>query len=89
MFRDKQETPSLKSEDRAEEPKTCVLSSSQQGATPPAAERKCFSFPADLFPPQLIYSLSKHFPDEFMVSVASFKSSSTQHDVHLVNYGPI
>ncbi len=24
-----------------------------------------------------------------MVSVASFKSSSTQHDVHLVNYGPV
>ena len=24
-----------------------------------------------------------------MVSVSSFKSSSTQHDVHFVNYGPI
>ena len=24
-----------------------------------------------------------------MVSITSFKSSSIQHDVHLVNYGPI
>ena len=24
-----------------------------------------------------------------MVSISIFKSSSTQHDVHLVNYGPI
>ena len=37
----------------------------------------------------LIYYLSKHCKHEFMVSVASFKSSSIQHDVHLVNYGPI
>ena len=37
----------------------------------------------------LIYSLSKLVPKYFMVSVSSFKSSSIQHDVHLVNYGPI
>lgn len=37
----------------------------------------------------LINYLSKPFPNEFMVLIASFKSSSTQRDVHLVNYGPI
>ncbi len=36
----------------------------------------------------LIYYLSKPFPDEFVVSVAGFKSSLIQLDVHLVN-GPI
>ena len=36
-----------------------------------------------------IYYLSKHCKLEFMVSIASFKSSSIQHDVHLVNYCPI
>lgn len=34
-------------------------------------------------------SLSKQFPNEFMVSTTSFKSSSIQHDVHCVNYSPI
>lgn len=33
-------------------------------------------------------SLCNSFSSEFMVSVSSFKSSSMQHDVHLVNYGP-
>ena len=37
----------------------------------------------------MIYSLSKQFPNDFMVSVTSFKSSSTQHDVHFVSYRPI
>ena len=37
----------------------------------------------------LIYSLSKLVPNDFMVLISSFKSSSTHHDVHLVNYGPI
>ena len=37
----------------------------------------------------LIYDLSNQFPGEFMVSVASFKSSSIQNDVHPVNYGAI
>ena len=37
----------------------------------------------------LIYYLIKHFPNEFMVSLSSFKSSSIQHDVHFVNDGPI
>ena len=35
-----------------------------------------------------MYSLSKLVPNDFMVLISSFKSSSTQHDVHLVNYGP-
>ena len=33
--------------------------------------------------------LSNQFPNEFMVSATSFKSSSIQHDVHCVNYSPI
>ena len=37
----------------------------------------------------LIYYLSKLFPNEFMVSITSFMSSSIQPDVHFVNYGPI
>ena len=37
----------------------------------------------------MIYELSSLVPKTFMVSIASFKSSSTQHDVHFVNYGPI
>lgn len=31
----------------------------------------------------------RQFPREFMISVASFKSSPTQHDVYFVNYGHI
>ena len=37
----------------------------------------------------LSYYLSKLVSHEFMVSVSRFKSSSIQHDVHFVNYGPI
>ena len=37
----------------------------------------------------LIYELSKLVPKSFMVSNSGFRSSSTQHDVHLVNYRPI
>ena len=37
----------------------------------------------------LIYELSELVPKTFMVSVTSFKSSSIQHDVDFVNYGPI
>ena len=37
----------------------------------------------------LIYELSKLIPNDFMVLVASFKSSSIQNDVHFINYGPI
>ena len=35
------------------------------------------------------FSLFKLVTHDVMVSVSSFKSSSIQHDVHLVNYGPI
>lgn len=34
-----------------------------------------------------IYSLSKQFPHEFMVSVTSFIPSTVHHDVQFVNYG--
>lgn len=34
---------------------------------------------------QLLYSLRKHFPHDFTVSICSFKSSSIQHDVQEVN----
>ena len=37
----------------------------------------------------LLTSFSKVVPNDFMVLISCFKSSSTQHDVHLVNYGPI
>ena len=37
----------------------------------------------------LIYCLSKLVPNDLMVFISSFKSSSVQHDVHFVNYGPI
>ena len=37
----------------------------------------------------LIYYISKLVSNCFMVSIFSFKSSSIQHDGHLVNYGPI
>lgn len=35
------------------------------------------------------YYFSKHFPNEFIVSITNFKSSSIQTDAHFVNYGPI
>lgn len=34
-------------------------------------------------PSRLIYYLSKQFPNEFMVSLTSFKSSSIQHEIIL------
>lgn len=37
----------------------------------------------------LIYYLSEQFPDAFMVTIVSLKSFSTQHDVHLMNDGPV
>ena len=37
----------------------------------------------------MIYELSELIPNDLMVSVSSFKSSSIQHDVHFLNYGPI
>lgn len=39
-------------------------------------------------PTLLIYYVCKRFPNEFMVSVTSFKTSSPKHDVHYVNNGP-
>ena len=33
----------------------------------------------------MIYDISEKFPDELMNSNFSFKSSSTQHDVHVVH----
>lgn len=35
----------------------------------------------------LIYDVNNHFPDEFMSSVAGFKSYRKQHDAYCVNYG--
>lgn len=37
----------------------------------------------------MTYYLGKHFPNEFIVSITNFRSSSIQTDVHFVNYGPI
>ena len=37
----------------------------------------------------LICYLSEQFPAEFMVSIFSFKSSSTQYDAHFVAHGHI
>ena len=36
-----------------------------------------------------MYSLSKLVANDFMVLISSLKSSSTQHDAHFVNYGPV
>lgn len=33
--------------------------------------------------------VSEQFPNEFVVSIASFKSSLIQYDVHFVNYSHI
>lgn len=38
---------------------------------------------------QLIHRLSKRFPEEFVISVCMIKSSSVEHDLYLVNYGPV
>ena len=82
--------PGLKSEANAEVPGICILSNGQQGVTPLAPKRVCLykclweNDPTS----HLIYYLSKHFPNEFMVSTASFKSSM-HHDVHFGNYGPV
>ena len=67
-------------------PQSCIVSNGQQGETPPVAERSQIIC---VLMRKLINDHSKQFPDEFMVSISSFKSSSTQLDVHLVNYGPI
>lgn len=37
----------------------------------------------------LIYYLSEQFPYKFMISIACFKASSIQHDVHFLIYGSI
>lgn len=37
----------------------------------------------------LIFHLREQFPNEWTVSIVSLRSSSTQRDVHLVNYGPV
>ena len=37
----------------------------------------------------LIYELSELVPKDFMDSISSFKSSSTQHDDNFVNYRPV
>lgn len=67
----------------------CFLSAGQQGATPLVAKRdQTFVSISENDPTlHLIYFLFIHFANEFMVSVTSVKSSSTQHDVHFVNYG--
>lgn len=39
--------------------------------------------------PHLSYHLTEQFPDEFMISIASLKSSSIQHDVQFANYDAI
>ena len=36
---------------------------------------------------QLIYYVNKQFPNGSTVSITSFKSSLTQHDIHFVDYG--
>lgn len=37
----------------------------------------------------LIYYLSEQIPDAFMVTIVSLKSFTTQHDVHVMNDGPV
>lgn len=47
---------------------------------------RCKNDPTSHF---IIYYLRKQFAHEFIVSVATFKSSPVQHDVHYVNYDAI
>lgn len=61
---------------------TCILSYGQQGKAPLAAIRSQ-SYGEMTLLPALIYWQFHH---EFMVSIINFKTSSTQHDFHLVYY---
>ena len=63
-------------------PWTCILPNDQQGGDSPGCKKEVRwkNDPTS----HLIYDLSK----KFMASIASFKSSSIQHDVHLENYNP-
>ena len=54
----------------------------QKGATPLIS--KSSSLWENDASSHLIYYFSEQFPNEFMVSIASFRSSSIQHDVHFV-----
>lgn len=61
---------------------TYMFSNGQQGAVPLVTKRS-------LVVCKLMRNyLSKWFSNEFMVSVTSCKSS-TRHDAHFVNHGPI
>uniref|UniRef100_A0A3Q1B0X3 Cell division cycle 14A n=1 Tax=Amphiprion ocellaris TaxID=80972 RepID=A0A3Q1B0X3_AMPOC len=64
--------------------KAAILSNSQQGATSLATLYR--SILENNHNSQVICYLSKHCSDEFIDSIASFKSSLIQHDVHLVSY---
>ena len=75
-----------KNEANAEMLQTCLLSICQQGA--PLVPKRGLYVKRTKSTPQLIYYLSKQFRNEFMVSVTNFKSS-IEHDVHLLNCGPI
>lgn len=62
------------------------LPSVQHKASPPV----CIQAYEKNYPKShLIYNHSKPFQNEPMVSIASFKSSSIQHYVHLVNHSPL
>lgn len=66
----------------------CILVNIQQGATLLVEKEKFIlyrSLGENGLISNLIYYLIKHFPDEFMVSISCFKSSSIRHDVNLVN----
>lgn len=82
---------SLKSIASAYVPQTCIHFKVQQGAT--LLLQKAVWLDRSLWenePPALLMSeLGKHFPDEFMVSVAGFRSDWKKHEVYFGNYYPI
>lgn len=85
LYRIKTMLAGLRSEAHVEVPSTCILSNGQlvskSGQILFQLMRKLPHFSLDLLP--------QWTPDEIIVSIISFKSSSTQHDDHIVNCGPI
>ena len=81
----------LKSEANVEVPYTCISSNDHQGVTTLVAKRNLLVYKSlrKNSTSHMIYYLSKHFPNVFMVSITSFMSTSIQQDVHFVNNGPI
>ena len=67
----------------------CILYNGQKGMNPLVAKKKTNSLIVCKLMRKMAQLLIEWITSEFMVSIASFKFSSTQHDVHFVSYGCI